>query len=412
MQEVQWNVNQNEFALNTIGTKIIKFELRRNPRQERMEDMVISWEEFNPTAVDYMKFPTFWGNVRSCRVLINNKEVVDMKTPEGVRMEYKTNIFARHRERVERNHHWAWITQGTSPYLQDPAVAAPLLENPIIPAGESRQFSATIHDLLPHVFEGLPMDKIYLIEIEVQLIGQDKNYLIGENIESTETICRNIQAWSKMKQYMLKIPKPFSNWTMMHKEHEVIRITSPSPIHNVLGGQIDLDLHTLVPRRSLIQRIYVYRQINEFSLNGHRDGSFPEVEALLLQRNGDDILATREFCKNRFEIARMAQKFYKRHHGGVHGVNPLATEGTNFGNAFPELFIDTTPVMKTINANPSLETKVHASEGIDNHSNLNLNIRLAPARDLSPNEDVIVVVEWCRYDRINNGGQVIRIQTP
>ena len=100
MTEFQWNVNQNQFALNTHANKIIKFEFRRTPRNDRIEDVVIRWTEENPSGVDYRKLPTFWANLASLRVLINNKEVVDLKTPEGIRNEWKTNLFARHRDRA------------------------------------------------------------------------------------------------------------------------------------------------------------------------------------------------------------------------------------------------------------------------------------------------------------------------
>ena len=56
---------------------------------QRMEDTILSWQEANPTLVDYEKLPTFWHGLSSLRVLINNKEVVDLKTPEGIRTSRK-----------------------------------------------------------------------------------------------------------------------------------------------------------------------------------------------------------------------------------------------------------------------------------------------------------------------------------
>ncbi len=77
-----------------------------------------------------------------------------------------------------------------------------------------------------------------------------------------------------------------------------------------------------------------------------------------------------------------------------------------------EIFIDCTTVSKTVNPSPVVETKVKASEGIDNMSNLNLIIECNGVLRAPLNTEVIVVVEWQRYDRINPSGNVIRISTP
>ncbi len=410
-QEVQWNINQNEFTQNTLGNRIIKFELRRTPRNEKIEDIQLRWEEENPTGVDFNKFPTFWGCLGSIRVLINNKEVVDLKTAEGIRNQFKTCLYARHRDRQERDYHWSWITRG-EPFLQDSTLGDPLMNVPLLTAGETRRYTATMNDILPGIFESLPLDKIFLIEIECKVLPDNKSFLTGSVVESTQTICKNLQMWSKHKRYLLKVPRPFSNWTLFHHEHEVVRISAPSNAHVGGTGEINIDLHTLVPRRSLIQRIIVYSQVKDFGADGYRNQSARSVLSMRLERNGDDVLGTRYFYSNRREVAKQVQKYYKRHHGGVCSINGTPTLNSFYGASLPEFFIDTTPVLKSLNANPSVESKVVASEGIDNHTNLNLIVNLEPTSLLANFEDLIVIVEYQQFDRINPSGNVIRIQTP
>ena len=67
-KEVQWTVNQtNGFVFNNTS-RILKFELRRSQRNERIEDVILEWDETNPTGVDVTKLPTFWNCVDSIRV--------------------------------------------------------------------------------------------------------------------------------------------------------------------------------------------------------------------------------------------------------------------------------------------------------------------------------------------------------
>jgi hypothetical protein len=77
-----------------------------------------------------------------------------------------------------------------------------------------------------------------------------------------------------------------------------------------------------------------------------------------------------------------------------------------------EMFLDCTAITKTINTSPSQQTKVVASEGIDNQDNLNLIIDCDGATRADATSEVVVVVEWGRYDRINPSGNLIRIITP
>jgi hypothetical protein len=74
--------------------------------------------------------------------------------------------------------------------------------------------------------------------------------------------------------------------------------------------------------------------------------------------------------------------------------------------------VNTISVIKSINETPTVEPKYKASEGIDNHLNLNLIINADGISRIPVGDALVIVVEWSRYDRIAPNGNIVRIQTP
>jgi hypothetical protein len=401
-KEVQWSVNEvNGFGFSN-SSRILKFELRRPPANERIEDVQISWNETNPTGVDVSKLPTFFNCCDSIRVKLNNVEVVDLKSIDGIRTEYKDRLHTRFKTESERDYYWNWTTGVNPVFFDGSGLITPLL----IPAGESRLCYASMSDLLGGVFDGLPWSSLFLCEIEITLASQQR--YISDVPEGLQITHNNITVYSRHKKYTISVPKPFSSHTLFHVEHEVLKISSPSPLHTGGNGTLVLDLHTFLPRRTLIQRIHVFSQGDETGLDSYRVNGSRFIGSLLLERNGDEYLATEHFYRDRRSIAHQTQKYFRRHHGGVtSAISDIFSN--NFGAAHSEMFIDCTAVSKTLNASPIMESKVKASEGIDNLSNLNLTITAFDTIRLTSAFDVVVVVEWLRFDRINAGGRVSMI---
>jgi hypothetical protein len=403
-KEVQWSVNQvSGFPFNNTS-RLLKFELRRPPKNEKIEDIVIKWTELNPSGVDVNKLPTFFNCVDSVRVMINNKEVVDLKSVQGIRTEWRDRLYTRYNSKAERDYAWNWRTGNTS--LE---TGSGLISEITLLAGGQRQLYASMSDLLGGVFDGLCWSRINLVEIEMTLTYEQK--LIGDVPECLQVLHNNIQVYSRHKVHTLVPPRMFSNWTLFHNEHEVIKITSPSPLHFGGNGELTVDLHQFIPKRSNIKRIHIYEQKGVSDPSAYRRMGTLFIDKLRLERNGDPFLATEWFYGDRRQVAHQGQKYFHRHHGGV--ATAIADNlDPNFGSNMSEMFVDTTAVTKSINFTPSQETKVVASEGIDNQDNLNLIINSYGAIRLDADSECVIVVEWGRYDRINPSGNVIRIITP
>ena len=400
-KEVQWSVNNpNGFPFSNTS-RLLKFELRRPPKNESIDEIVICWEEENPTGNPVTKLPTFFNCVDSLRVMINNKEVVDMKNIYGIRTEWRDRLYTRYNNHLERDYAWNWRTGNAT------LEVAGLIDPVTINAGDSVTLYASMSDILGGVFDGLVMSKINLIEIEMTLASEVR--FVGNNADSLAVLHNNIQVYSKHKVNTLPVPRQFANWTLNHNEHEVIRIESPSPLHIGGSGTMSIDLHQFIPKRTNIRRIHIFEHGGDADPSAYRSLDSFMFGALRLERNGDPVLATEWFYRDRRSVVHQGQKYFNRHHGGV---TATVTPGTlGFGENMSEYFIDCTALTKTINFSPAQETKVAASEGIDNQDNLNLVVSTVSA--LAPlTARIVVVVEWGRYDRINPSGNVIRIISP
>jgi hypothetical protein len=264
-------------------------------------------------------------------------------------------------------------------------------------------------DILGGVFDDLCWARLNLCEIEMTLTG-DAN-LIGNVPEANQILLDNIKVYSRHKYNTLQVPRQFANHTLYHAEHEVIKYSAPSPLHFGGSGELVVDLHNKIPHRSNIIRIHVFGQNGASNPDAYRALDVNWLGSLRLERNGDPFLATEWFYRDRRQIAHQSQNYFRRHHGGVTAKVGNTTSLT-FGANMSEMFVDCTAVTKTINPSPVTETKVKASEGIDNQSNLDLVIGCNGAQRAAVDTEVIVVVEWSRYDRINPSGQVIRINSP
>jgi len=402
-REVQLTVNQTNGVVFNNTSRILKFELRRSPRNERIEDVILEWEETNPSAVPVVKLPSFWNCIDSIRVLLNNKEVVDWKSIHGIKNEWRDRLFTSFKNERDRDYNLAYKADAGG--LQTPAG---LIQAITIPAGESRTMYASFNDILPGVFHNLSWKNLFLLEFELTFTNQQN--LIGDVPEVLQVTHNNILCYARTKALNLHVQKAFSNHTLYHNEHEVLRFPD-GPLHVGGTGVLQVDLHTFIPRRTNIQRIIVYSQPDATFPDAYREFGNRFIGSLLLERNGDDFQATRWFYENRRQIQNNVQKYYRRTHGGVTGV--IANVDTvGYGVAFPEIFIDCSTLSKTANVTPILETKTVCSDGIDNHSNLNLIITCDAALRVPVGWEVIVVVEWQRFDRINPAGNVIRISTP
>lgn len=405
-KEVQWSVNEPNGVVFNSSSRVLKFELRRSPRNEKIEDVVISWRQRNPSVAAVNVLPTFWNCIDSIRVQLNNTEVVDLKNIYGIKTEWKNQLLTRFKTLEERDYHWNWCCPNlAAPTDKFFSVATGVIQPTLIGAGQFVEFNASFSDILPGVFDGLPWNNLFLCEVEMTLASQERH--IGDVPEALDLIHENIEVYSRHKTYTVPPPRPFASHTLYHAEHEVLTVGAGSPLHVLGSGTLVLDLHTFIPRRSLIQRIHVFEQSDAgtpFAYNSWRNIF---IGSLLLERNGDEFLGTEHFYRNRNQIAYQTQKYYRRHHGGVGGIFPNPNVGT-WGLAVPETFVDCTAVMKTVNISPSTDTKVKASEGIDNMSNLNLTITLNAANFVDG--DVVVVVEWLRFDRISPNGQIKMIQ--
>ena len=406
--DIQWSINQPTGFGFSNSSRILKFELRRPPKNERIEDLVIEWTETNPSAVNVTKLPTFFNCIDSMRVLLNNKEVVDYKAHHGIKVGYRDGLYTRFKTKEERDRNWNWTTGQDE--LEDAAgMARPFT----IAAGGTQLCYATFANLLPGVFDNLNWGNLFLCEIEITLVSDF--YLIGDVVESLQVTHDDIRVFSRHKKLVIPTPKHFSNHTLYHPEYEVLKIGSGSPLHFGGTGTMNVDLHTFIPRRPSIQRIHVFVQgdgvAGPIGVEAYRELYNDWVGRLTLERNGDTFQATEFFYNNRRQIAYQVQKYFKRHHGGCASLQSRST-GILYGRNMSEIFIDCTTVSKTVNPSPVVETKVKASEGIDNMSNLNLIIECNGVLRAPLNTEVIVVVEWQRYDRINPSGNVIRISTP
>jgi hypothetical protein len=402
-KEVKWNVNDPQFQFNNTS-KLWKCELRRSPRNEVLEDVVISWKEVNNEAVDVEKLPSFFNCVESIRVQINNREVVDMKTGiYGIRQEWRERLYNRYRNTNEQDAAWSWRTGQLALHT-----GALQLQPITVPAGGEVQCYASMSDLLGGVFDGLPMRRINLIEIELTFASEQR--FLGNVPEVLNIQHQDITVYSRHKN--MTIPsgnKPFSNHTIFHKEFEVIRIDSPSPLHVLGSGELRIDLHNLIPRRSNIERIHVFGQAGDAEAYRRLRNSF--VGRLYLEKNGDFYLGTDFFYRDRRQIAYQSAKYFQRHHGGTDFPEP-STGGASYGVNSSQCFIDCTMVTKTLNATPLMETKTKASEGVDNHDNLDLIIQCNGAQRLLADETAVILVEYSRYSRINPSGQIVHIATP
>ena len=156
-KEVQWSVNNTNGFPFSNTSRLLKFELRRPPKNESIEDIEISWVEENPTAGDVTKLPTFFNCVDSIRVMINNKEVVDLKSIQGIRVEWRDRLYTRYNNERQRDHAWNWRTG--NPSIHDPVTN--VLRPITILAGQSSPvLYASMSDILGGVFDNLPWNRL------------------------------------------------------------------------------------------------------------------------------------------------------------------------------------------------------------------------------------------------------------
>jgi hypothetical protein len=408
LKQFQWNVNQPQ-GFGFQANRLLKFELRRPPTNDRIMDLVIEWEEQNPGGLDVEKLPTFWNCVEHLRIMINNKEVCDLKEIQGIKQEWFSRWIENHQHESTRDAHWHWCAGEAT--FDDPAIPEAIV-TPVIPAGGGiRQFYASFKDIISH-FCMLPLNNISLIEIEIQLTTNGTD--IGSPLpEALGIVHNNIRVWSQHKVSVLPPPKQFANHTLWHREHEVLTIpieNTPFQLPVVGVQQYVVDLHTFFARRSLIQRIHVLGDNNVAGSFRFRPADW--IGGLELLRNGDRFGATEFFYQNPRQIKRAADSFYKRHAGSVEiASNPL-TAAARWGSVFPQTFIDTSTVSRGQNTLPGMEPHSVASEGIDNQTNLELRITNLPGAGLGANSSVVVIIEWLRFDRISPSGNVLRILNP
>jgi hypothetical protein len=169
--------------------------------------------------------------------MINNKEVVDLKSIDGIRTEWRDRLYTRYSNERQRDHAWNWRTGNTS--LHDP-VTNVLRPITILAGTSSPVLYASMSDVLGGVFDSLPWNRLNLVEIEMTLASQQK--YIGDTADSLGVLHNSIQVYSRHKCHTIPVPKMFSNWTLNHNEHEVIKITSPSPLHALGSGTKEMVL--------------------------------------------------------------------------------------------------------------------------------------------------------------------------
>ena len=424
-QDVEWDVNRRDgWTFANAGSDQLKFYLRRKSRNEMIEDVFVEWQEtIGLDSVDaILKFPTFFHLIEQVRVLINNVEVVDIKHHEIIQNLYRTSLHTKRAgSEREADYHWGWIQETRNQMLiGNNAYHLPIVQPQDIGV---RSFRATFMDILGGVFESLPLcNEVNFIEIQMRFLSPLYTSYLGGNPSTNinEVLHNNIRVYSRHKLYDIPIPK--RNFVLHHQDCEVLRINPPfNQISTGVGrGRIEVDIsQNFIGEVDGIQRIIVYKQETTPTADSHRHFKVDNIVGLSLRRNGYILQASDFFYRNVFNIAYQTERYYKRRSNGIHpghaefiGDATRAVPGdVGFGQTFPQVFIDTTTLTKTINEGNNMESSViDANEGIDNGKNLILRIEYEGDINTEGDIQLIVLLEFHRFSKLFPNGHIAKIK--
>jgi hypothetical protein len=397
LEEYQWNINVSN-GITFTGNQLIRAEYRHTPRFETCENLFVDYVIRNDGATDVRVLP-LWTQIREFRVYINNKRVVDLNREEELRSRWNDTLLTAYEDdQTRQNYNHVATGEGT---VLEPATNR-FQPVTLAAGGGQRQFHLKLADVWAG-FKALALNKIGLLEIEF-VVSNRQDFV--SDLGLADLVINDLTMYSKHKQWYGGVPPSLSaNHTFLQHEYDTLILTPNQ--HNFSttpNSELRVTVSTDFPKRRYIQRLLVYSRVPG-DPEAFRLIQSDWVSSMELRRGGRQIHATENHYDTRRKIYKEVLDYYHKHY---HMSLRTVTGELGHGESFFTNFIDCTTLQNTLNEAAGNRHINKQLNGIDNFSNLELVIRndatLAPA-----DSDVVILLEYYRFDRLFGNGAVARI---
>lgn len=396
LEEYQWDINNLNQVTFTSG-QLLKFTYRHAPKNESLESVFLDYKLQNNGAVDVDVLPLWAGSVREMRVYINNKKVIDWNREEQCRSNWNHKLLTDYdTDRMRDNYYH--VSTGE----------AAAFDAVTVPAGQFAQFHLNFKDIWEGFSSSLPLTKVGLIEVEMNLSSRG-DFVCNPQAAVADLVLNDVTVYSRHKQYGAgRIPPTVqSSFTFTHYDYDVFTLSpSQHPFGAVGAQEYDLNISTEFPKRAMISRLIVFSR-DPADPNAYRNINSGWVSSMELLRGGITLLGTEYHYDTRRKIYKEASNWLQRHHSIAYPTNP--GDGAIHGQTFFTNFIDCTTVQHNQNESARADIKNKELSSLDNFANLVLRIRSDGAVVLSPTAQVVCLLEYPRFDRLLGNGQVVKI---
>jgi hypothetical protein len=397
LEEFQWDTTLNN-SINFISGQLIKLTYRHAPMNATLESVFLDFRLTNNGVAPVSVLP-LWTCIKEMRVYINNKRVIDWNREEQCRTAWNTTLLTsfdtnQHR----RNRYYTATGQGT--VLDGGGDFQPVT----VPAGDSHQFHLNFKDIWEGFSASLPLNKVNLIEVEMNLSSRG-DFVCNPPTAVGDLQIDNLLVYSRHKRYMTTPPpQSMGAFTIRHTDVDVFQLTpSQHPFANP-SQEFDINVSVDFPRRKYIQRLILFSR-DPADVDAYRRVDSSWVRSMELLRNGITLQGTEFHLDTERKIFKEVTEYLQRHHSMTPPTHP---DNAGHGQSFYLNFVDCSTVTHTQNSSASQETKNCEVNGLDNFSNLVLRIR-SNTNVLSATANVVLLLEYNRFDKLQANGQVVKV---
>jgi hypothetical protein len=398
LEEFQWDTTLNN-NITFVSGQLVKLTYRHSPMNATLESVFLDYRLTNNGAVDVSVLPLWAGGVREMRIYVNNKRVVDWNREEQCRTAWNTTLLTSHDTDKDRDNRY-YVQTGQASVLDGTGNFTPV----VIPAGESHQFHLNFKDFWEGFSAGLPLNKVGLIEVEINLSSRG-DFVCNPPTAVGDLQIDNLLVYSKHKRYMTtQPPQSMGAFTILHKDVDIHQF---SPSQHPFGSpeqEFDINISVDFPRRKYITRLILFSR-DPSSVEAYRQVDSSWVRSLELLRNGITLLGTEYHLDTERKIYKEVCQYLQRHHSTACPTHPA---DLGHGESFYLTFVDCSTVQHTQNDSASRETKDVEVNGLDNFSNLVLRIK-SNTNVVSATSNLVILLEYNRFDKVMANGSVVKV---
>jgi hypothetical protein len=399
LEEYQWDTTLNNNITFTSG-QLIKLTYRQAPCNQTLESVFFDYRLTNNSGADVEVLPLWAGGVREMRVYINNKRVVDWNREEQCRTAWNQTLLTSHDTDKARDNQYH-VATGEASVLDGTGQFSSVL----LPAGGTHQFHLNFKDIFEILSAGLPLTKVGLIEVEMNLSGRG-DFVCNPQAAVGSLQIDNLLVYSRHKRHIEAIaPRAsFGSFTLMHKDYDIHQFTPSQHPFATPNSEFDVNVSVDFPMRKYITRLIVFCR-DVASQEAYRQVDSSWVQSMELLRNGLTLLGTEYHYDTQRKIFKEVSNWLNRHHACGSPTHP---GDLGHGDSFYLNFVDCSTVQHSQVTNASHESKDVEINGIDNVSNLVLRIKNG-AGVVSATSNLVVLLEYNRFDKVQGNGAVVKV---